>query len=98
MRGAYIETSVRGVCERLLHHAQHEQPRVARLMQRLAHHLARHAADLVVHLDRGDAVGGAGDLEVHVTEMVLVAQDVGEHADLLAFLDQAHRDSRDRRA
>ena len=51
-------------------------------MQRLAHHVARDAADLVVHLDRGDAVGGAGDLEVHVAEMVLVAQDVGEHADL----------------
>jgi len=25
-----------------------------------------------------------------------VAQDVGEHADLVAFLDQAHRDARDR--
>src|SRR5690348_13020127 len=66
-------------------------------MQRLAHHVARHAADLVVHLDRGDAVGRARDLEVHVAEMVLVAEDVGEHAYLLAFLDETHRDSSDRR-
>src|SRR5229473_209754 len=81
----------------LLHHAEHEQPRVARLMQRLAHHVARHAADLVVHLDRGDAVGRARDLEVHVAEMVLVAEDVGEDTYLIALLDETHRDSSDRR-
>src|SRR5260370_32033243 len=66
-------------------------------MQRLAHYVARHATDLVVHLDRGDAVGGARDLEVHVAEMVLVAEDVGKHAYLIALLDETHRDSSDRR-
>ena len=40
---------------------------------------------------------GAGDLEVHVAEVVLVAEDVGEDADLVAFLDEAHRDAGDRR-
>ena len=39
---------------------------------------------------------GAGDLEVHVAEMILVAEDVGEHREVLAFEDQAHGDARDR--
>ena len=39
------------------------------------------AADLDVHLQGGDALGGAGDLEVHVAEVILVAEDVGEDAD-----------------
>ena len=41
---------------------------------------------------------GAGHLEVHVAEMVLVAEDVGEHGEALAFQDQAHGDAGDRRA
>ena len=57
----------------------------------------RDARDLDVHLQRGDAVLGAGDLEVHVAEVVLVAEDVGEHLEAIAFLDQAHRDAGDRR-
>jgi hypothetical protein len=48
------------------------------------------AIDLDVHLQRGDAVGGAGNLEVHVAEVILVAEDVGEHREALAFLDETH--------
>ena len=33
-------------------------------------------ADLDVHLQRGDAVGRAGDLEVHVAVVVFGARDV----------------------
>jgi hypothetical protein len=39
---------------------------------------------------------GAGHLEVHVAEVILVAQDVGEHREALAFLDQAHGDAGNR--
>ena len=42
--------------------------------------------DLDVHLQRGDAGGGAGDLEVHVAQVILVAEDVGEHAKRLPSL------------
>ena len=42
-------------------------------------------------------VRGAGDLEVHVAEVVLDAGDVGEDDVVVALLDQAHRDARDRR-
>ena len=38
---------------------------------------------------------GARDLEVHVAEVVLVAEDVGQHREAVAFLDQAHRDAGD---
>ena len=36
------------------------------------------AADLDVHLEGSDAVGGSGDLEVHVAEVIFHALDVGE--------------------
>ena len=36
---------------------------------------------------------GAGHLEVHVAEMILVAEDVGEHREALVLQDQAHRDA-----
>ena len=45
----------------------------------------------------GDAVLGAGHLEVHVAEMIFVAENVGEHREALAFQDEAHGDARDRR-
>ena len=38
----------------------------------------RDARDLDVHLQRGDALRGAGDLEVHVAVVVFLAGDVGE--------------------
>ena len=62
-----------------------------------AHDLLGDAGDLDVHLQRGDAVLGAGDLEVHVAEVILVAEDVGQHGELVAFLDQAHGDAGHRR-
>ena len=47
-----------------------------RLGERVAQDLEGDAGDLDVHLQGGDAVRGAGDLEVHVAEVVLVALDV----------------------
>ena len=41
---------------------------------------------------------GAGDLEVHVAEVVLDAGDVGEDGVVVALLDEAHRDAGDRLA
>ena len=52
---------------------------------------------LEVELDAGDASLGAGDLEVHVAEVVLVADDVGQE-DVSArawVFDQADRDPAD---
>jgi hypothetical protein len=43
--------------------------------------ISRDAGDLDVHLQRGDAHFGAGDLEVHVAEVIFVTQDVGENGE-----------------
>ena len=40
---------------------------------------------------------GAGDLEVHVAQVVLDARDVGEDDVVIALLDQPHRNAGDRR-
>lgn len=54
------------------------------------HDFGGKTVDLDVHLNGADAFGGTGDLEVHVAQGVFIAQDVGEHDELVAFLDQAH--------
>ena len=54
------------------------------------------ALGLVVHLEGGDALGGARYLEVHVAQEVFEALDVGKDDVLVAFLDEAHGDARNR--
>ena len=73
------------------------QPAFPGLRQRLLHDLGRDPGNLDVHLERGDPRLGPGHLEVHVAQMILVAEDVGQNGELLAFEDQAHRNTRDRR-
>ena len=82
--------------QRLAHLAEDVHAPLARLVERDAHDLLGDAGDLDVHLQGGDALLGAGDLEVHVAQVVLVAQDVGEHGEVLALLDEAHGDARHR--
>src|SRR5262245_31518738 len=81
---------------RRVHHVQDVQPGLARLLDRLLHDRAPDAADLDVHLHGGDAVARTGDLEVHVAQVVLVAEDVRQHADLVTLLDEPHGDAGDR--
>ena len=60
-------------------------------------HVGGDAVDLRVELQRGDELGRAGDLEVHVAERVLGAEDVGEGRVLALGVDEAHGDAGDRR-
>jgi hypothetical protein len=85
-----------GGVDRLCHLAEDVDAAVLGLSERHLHDLFGDAGDLDVHLQGGDALFGAGDLEVHVAEMILVAKDVGEHGVTLVFEDQAHRDARRR--
>ena len=48
-----------------------------RLAQRLAQDRAVDALDLDIHLDGGDAVHGAGHLEVHIAQEVFQTLNVG---------------------
>jgi hypothetical protein len=86
-----------GAGQRLGHLAQDVHAAVLGLAERDLHDLLGDAGDLDVHLQRGDAVFGAGHLEVHVAEVIFVAQDVGEHGEAVAFEDQAHGDAGHRR-
>ena len=45
---------------------------------------SRDAADLQIQLNAGDAVLRSGDLEVHVTEVIFVADDVGQQDPVVA--------------
>src|SRR5258708_5548290 len=78
------------------HLAEDERARLFGLRQRVTQDVERDAGDLDVHLQRGDSALGAGDLEVHVAEVVLDAGDIGEDDVVVTLLDEPHRDSRDR--
>src|SRR5574338_640964 len=61
------------------HLAEDVHAALVRLRQRGAHDFFGDAVDLDIHLQRGNAIAGAGHLEVHVAEVILVAHDVGQH-------------------
>ena len=77
------------------HHVHDFEPRVARLVQGAGEDLEVDSLDLHVHLQRGDALAAAGDLEVHVAEVVFQAGNVGQDRDVIVALDQAHGDAGD---
>src|SRR5215217_7716344 len=78
------------------HLAQDVDTTTLGLLERDLHDLLGDAGDLDVHLQRGDALVGTGDLEVHVAEVIFVAENVAENSKLLAFKDQAHGDTGNR--
>ena len=80
----------------LVHLAEDVQASFQRLLQRLLHDLFGDALDLDVHLQCSNAIGGTGNLEVHVAQVIFVAEDVGQNGKLVAFLDQAHGDTGNR--
>ncbi|MPM72084.1 hypothetical protein SDC9_119057 [bioreactor metagenome] len=60
------------------------------LAQCLAHDLSSDALDLDVHLQGGDALGGTGNFEVHIAQMIFCTLNIGQDNEILAFLDQTH--------
>ncbi len=63
----------------LLDDVEDMEAAVACLVEGALKHFIRQSVDLDVHLGGGDTVAGAGHLEVHVAEVILVAEDIGEH-------------------
>ncbi len=85
-----------GIGQRLGHFAEDVDTPVLGLAERDLHDLLGDALDLDVHLQRGDALVGAGHLEVHVAEMILVTENVGQYRKARTFQNEAHRDTRGR--
>ena len=62
-----------------LHHLAHDvHSALMSLLESLCKNLVGKTVNLDVHLCGGDAVLGAGYLEVHVAEVILVAENVGK--------------------
>ena len=81
--------------ERPRHFVENMQTAVARLGQGEFHDLLGDRGYLDVHLQRRQAVDRARHLEVHVAQVVLVTDDVGEHGDAVGLLNQSHGDAGD---
>src|SRR5436189_140944 len=82
---------------RLMHDVQDTQARMLGLFERFADDLPVELLDLDVHLDRCHAVLRPSDLEIHVAEVILGAQNIGEDRGPFAVGNQAHRDACARR-
>ena len=82
-----------GFSHGFLHLAQNVHAGFFGLGQSDLHDFLGDALDFDVHLQRSNTVGGTGHLEVHVTQVVFVTQDVGQHCKAVVFLDQAHGDT-----
>ena len=66
------------------------------LLQRHFHNLLVDAFDLDVHLQGSDTGGGTRDFKVHITQVILITQNISKNRKLIAFLHQTHRDTCDR--
>ena len=64
-------------CHRGLHLAQNMQTRFFGLRQRNLHDFFGNALNFNIHLQSGNAFGGACYFEIHVAQMVFVAQNIG---------------------
>src|SRR5439155_23950819 len=78
--------------QRFGHFTKDKQAAFTRLAQRDAHDLLGDRGDLDVHLQRRDTSLGAGDFEVHIAQMVLVAEDVRQYGKAFRLFDEPHRD------
>jgi hypothetical protein len=80
----------RGLGDHRVHLAQDMQPGFPGLGQGLGQDLPGEAGHFDIHLQRSDAVLGAGHLEVHIPQGILISQDVREDGHLVPFLHEAH--------
>ena len=70
--------------------------RLVRFVKRIPDHFGGQAADLQIHLNRGDPLARSGDLEVHIAEKVLHPLNVHHGHPAVPFGDQPAGNPRDR--
>ena len=51
------------------------------------------SVDLNVHLAGGNTISCAGYFEIHISKMILIAENIGKHCIRQSFLDQSHGDA-----
>ena len=85
---------VPGIGDCLGHAVKDLQPGDAGLLKGLTHDCKRDAFNLDIHLERGHAVTGPGDFEVHITRVVFRTLDIGEDRVFPIFTgNESHGDS-----
>src|SRR5258708_6332271 len=84
-----------GTCaaDRLSHLAENMDAPSFRLIERNAHDLFGNPGDLDLHWQRGHTNVGPRHFEIHVAEMIFIAQDIREHGESLPFQDEPHGDA-----
>ena len=92
MRGEFFP---RGI-QRLGHLTKDVHAPTFGLIQSNFHDFRGDRGNLDVHLQGRNALSRARYLEVHITEVIFVTQDVGKNSKPLPFLDQTHSDARTR--
>ena len=73
-----------------VHFLQDMKPSAMCLRQCLAHDGRANVGDFDIHLQRGNAVAGASNFEVHVAVMILGAGNIGEDGNAISLFHQAH--------
>ncbi len=79
---------ISGLGDTLLHLGEDMNTALFGLGKGFAHDLPINSIDLNIHLQRGNAFTGSDYLEIHITEMIFIAEDIGKNNDLVAFLNQ----------
>ena len=79
-----------GFAQYLVHFTKNMNSGFIGLTKRRFHNLFGDAFDLDVHLQRCNTFVGTRNLEVHITEVVFVTQDVRQYGITVTFLHQAH--------
>ena len=65
------------------------------LLKSLCQHLVAQSVDLDIHLSGGDTLTGTGHLEVHISHVVLITEDVGEDRLLISLAHHTHGNAGD---
>src|SRR5690554_4487359 len=79
--------------DHLVHFTQDMETGLMGFFQGYFHDFLGDTLDLDIHLQGGDTVCGTGHFEVHIAQVILVTQDIGQNSELVAFFHQSHGDT-----
>ena len=83
--------------DHLVHFTQYVQPRLARLSKCLFHDFFGDSLDLDIHLQSGHAGIGTSHFEIHVSQVILIPQNICQNSKTVILFDQSHCNTCNRR-
>ncbi len=82
-----------GSLNSLGHFIKDMHPALFGLGQCLSHDITINAVDLDIHLQRGNPIFRSYNLEIHITKMILITQDIRKNDNLVTLFDESHGNS-----